>query len=64
MSITELFGDTKELLRQASGGAEEVGLNVLVKESEQLVVGLYFSAHWCPPCRSDETQIPEISLAI
>ena len=42
MSFQELFGST---LTNAKGE------NVSVSTLERKKVGVYFSAHWCPPCR-------------
>jgi thiol-disulfide isomerase/thioredoxin len=42
--LTSLFKDTS-LLKKGS----EVTLEAICGEGK--VVGLYFSAHWCPPCR-------------
>ena len=45
--FTSLFGST--LLRNEEGTVKECETSSIIKEG---VVGLYFSAHWCPPCRS------------
>ena len=46
MALVELLGDS--LLKTAAGETcQTADLN-----DPNLVVGLYFSAHWCPPCRN------------
>ena len=47
MSIAELFKEVQELV----GPNEEV-VELKSVTGEGRVIGLYFSAHWCPPCRS------------
>jgi len=45
-----LFGS--KLLRKGDGGKEEeVDTSTVITGAADTVVGLYFSAHWCPPCR-------------
>ncbi|XP_030845401.1 tryparedoxin-like [Strongylocentrotus purpuratus] len=44
MALVELFGETLH----GAGGAE-VATSTLAGSGRY--VGLYFSAHWCPPCR-------------
>jgi len=53
MSVVTLFEGTEKLGTEKlqRGAEEEVDVSVLVG-GKQPVVGLYFSAHWCPPCRS------------
>ena len=36
-------------------GDNEVEVDVSSLEGERKVVGIYFSAHWCPPCRCSES---------
>jgi nucleoredoxin len=43
-NFTTLFTDCETLLQGDS-------TTPLATLSEKEVVGLYFSAHWCPPCR-------------
>ncbi|EIE22094.1 hypothetical protein COCSUDRAFT_83485, partial [Coccomyxa subellipsoidea C-169] len=31
---------------------------------EDTVVGLYFSAHWCPPCRQFTPKLKEVYAAV
>ena len=45
MSLVGLLGD--EVLN--TGDHAKVSVASLEKEGS--VIGLYFSAHWCPPCR-------------
>ena len=45
--FTGLLGGT--LLHKEDGSAKEVETSSVINQG---VVGLYFSAHWCPPCRS------------
>lgn len=42
-ALKQLFGDT---LKNASG--EEIAVDTLAGKT----IGIYFSAHWCPPCKS------------
>ena len=48
--FSTLFGDE---LASKAGGASATGAALKDKE----VVGIYFSAHWCPPCRSFTPQL-------
>ena len=32
--------------------------------ADKQVVGLYFSAHWCPPCRGFTPKLAEVYTAI
>ena len=43
--LTALLGVNKLL----KGAGEEVNVESLASEGS--VLGLYFSAHWCPPCK-------------
>ena len=46
--MEKLFEGTKTLYRGKKGSREEVPVSSLGGEGK--VLGLYFSAHWCPPC--------------
>lgn len=50
--FAELFGE--KFLKSAASG-EEVGREA----TEGKVVGIYFSAHWCPPCRGFTPKLVE-----
>jgi hypothetical protein len=45
MSLVGLLG--KEVLNTG----DHAKVPVASLEKEDSVIGLYFSAHWCPPCR-------------
>ncbi len=46
--MAKIFKEVEKLL----GKSGEVDVGDAVKGGgEKQVVGLYFSAHWCPPCR-------------
>ncbi|KAI6655621.1 Nucleoredoxin-like [Oopsacas minuta] len=45
--FTNMFGNT--LLRIEGGVTKEIETSTLIKDG---VIALYFSAHWCPPCRT------------
>ena len=45
MSLSGIIGDTVI----NTGDHAEIAVSSFEKEGA--VVGLYFSAHWCPPCR-------------
>lgn len=53
MSLVGLLGD--EVLN--TGDHAKVSVASLEKEGS--VIGLYFSAHWCPPCRAFTPQLAE-----
>lgn len=50
----QLLGET---LRTPTGGAQAIG-------SDVDVIGLYFSAHWCPPCRGFTPQLAKKYAAL
>jgi nucleoredoxin len=54
-TLWEALGD--EFLQGTEG--ETVGLEELGKGVEGKVIGLYFSAHWCPPCRGFTPKLVE-----
>lgn len=47
-SLNDLFGEADLLSKTPAGDISSVAVGSLV---ENEVVGIYFSAHWCPPCR-------------
>jgi nucleoredoxin len=47
-ALEELLGETL-LKRTGEDGPENVSLSSLLVSKKQII--LYFSAHWCPPCR-------------
>lgn len=50
-TVAEVMSDIKALQK----GKEEVGVDALKGKT----VGLYFSAHWCPPCRGFTPKLVE-----
>jgi len=50
-TFKEALGDT--FLKVSGDGTEEVGLDAIAGKT----LGLYFSAHWCPPCRGFTPQL-------
>lgn len=46
MALTELFTGVTDFVTK---GDEKVSVESL--QGEGKVLGIYFSAHWCPPCR-------------
>jgi nucleoredoxin len=50
-TLEEIFSDAKLV---GSGGIEKQG-----KDLKGTVFGLYFSAHWCPPCRGFTPKLAE-----
>ena len=54
---SSLFSDVAFLYRGKKGSREEVPVSSL--DGEGKVLGLYFSAHWCPPCRSFTPKLAE-----
>eukprot|EP00286_Rhodomonas_abbreviata_P004430 CAMPEP_0181333340 /NCGR_PEP_ID=MMETSP1101-20121128/25619_1 /TAXON_ID=46948 /ORGANISM="Rhodomonas abbreviata, Strain Caron Lab Isolate" /LENGTH=419 /DNA_ID=CAMNT_0023443133 /DNA_START=47 /DNA_END=1306 /DNA_ORIENTATION=- len=57
--MNKFFPDGTKLLK--SKNEEVSALDVLPKEG---VVGIYFSAHWCPPCRGFTPKLAEAYNAI
>lgn len=51
-TFAEVFAEAKIV---GAGGIEKKGSDLL----GSTVLGLYFSAHWCPPCRSFTPQLAE-----
>lgn len=47
MALVELLGDTVVI----KDGSDVKDVSVQSLQDEGGVVGIYFSAHWCPPCR-------------
>ena len=54
MSFVSLFGESL-----VNNEGEEVKVSELSTKKGS-VIGLYFSAHWCPPCRSFTPQLAKI----
>lgn len=48
---TPLFPDSAELIVDSSGSTAPAARLLSEAASDLRVVVLYFSAHWCPPCR-------------
>ena len=46
-----------KVIKGAAGKREEVSVDTLGGEGK--VIGLYFSAHWCPPCRRFTPELVE-----
>ena len=55
-----LLGCSPDLQLLAQGGAT-TPMSAL---ADKQVVGLYFSAHWCPPCRGFTPKLAEVYTAI
>jgi len=51
----EMFGEN---LQGKDGGL--VKTSTAVGTADQQAVGIYFSAHWCPPCRGFTPQLAEL----
>lgn len=45
--------------RGKKGNRERVPISTLTSEGEGKIVGLYFSAEWCPPCRAFTPELAE-----
>jgi nucleoredoxin len=58
--MDKLLGCSLDLQLLAQGGAT-TPVSALV---DTQVVGLYFSAHWCPPCRGFTPKLAEAYTAI
>lgn len=43
----------------ATSDGKQVSVDDLASEGPEAVVGLYFSAHWCPPCRGFTPKLAE-----
>ena len=54
---TGLFQEAKNFSRGKKGSRTDVPVESL--EDEGRVLGLYFSAHWCPPCRDFTPKLAE-----
>lgn len=54
-TLKELLGD--KLLQHNDSGDETVEIST--DELNEKIVGLYFSAHWCPPCRRFTPKLAE-----
>ena len=58
--MDQLLGCSPDLQLLAQGGAT-TPVSAL---ADKQVVGLYFSAHWCPPCRGFTPKLAEVYTAI
>jgi nucleoredoxin len=58
--MDKLLGCSPDLQLLAQGGAT-TPVSAL---ADKQVVGLYFSAHWCPPCRGFTPKLAEVYTAI
>ena len=56
-SIEKIFQSVPYLIQ--SNGQEQISTNSLW-ENHVKTIGIYFSAHWCPPCRSFTPKLVEI----
>eukprot|EP00286_Rhodomonas_abbreviata_P019009 CAMPEP_0181309380 /NCGR_PEP_ID=MMETSP1101-20121128/11981_1 /TAXON_ID=46948 /ORGANISM="Rhodomonas abbreviata, Strain Caron Lab Isolate" /LENGTH=104 /DNA_ID=CAMNT_0023415857 /DNA_START=42 /DNA_END=353 /DNA_ORIENTATION=+ len=59
--MDKIFEPDTKLLTNGKAPAETCALSDLPKEG---VIGLYFSAHWCPPCRGFTPKLAESYKAI
>ena len=50
MALAGLIGE--KLIKKGATEGEYVEVETSSSTKEGYVVGLYFSAHWCPPCRA------------
>ena len=50
MALSSIIGD--KLIKKGDKEGEYVDVETSAFGKEGYVLGLYFSAHWCPPCRA------------
>lgn len=57
-SFTSLLGPN--LLVEGSSGAAPFRMDTATALNNTRLIGLYFSAHWCPPCRQFTPMVAEM----
>lgn len=57
MALSSLVGD--KVIKTGAKEGEYVDVETSTFSKEGGVVGLYFSAHWCPPCRAFTPRLAE-----